>query len=43
MRNSSFGAFVLLLLVIAALVLLLTPNQRRTASQTPGPLWATNP
>lgn len=41
MRHSSFGALVLLILLIAFVVLLLTPQQRRSPSnaEVPKPLW----
>ena len=43
MRHSSFGAVALLLLVLVAIVLLLTPQERRSLSSTPGPLWGSRP
>jgi hypothetical protein len=43
MRNSSFGALVLFILLVVVLVLLLTPHERRSPStaEVPKPLWGT--
>lgn len=40
MRNSSFSALVLLILLIAAVVFALTPHERHRAAELPGPLWS---
>jgi hypothetical protein len=42
MANSSFGALVLLMLVVAAAVFVLTPHERRNtaASFNPSPFWS---
>jgi hypothetical protein len=40
MANSSFGALVLVMLVVAVAVFLLTPHERRSTSSFGGPaLW----
>jgi hypothetical protein len=42
MANSSFGALVLLMLVVAAAVFVLTPHERRSLASlgNPSPLWS---
>jgi len=41
MRASSFGAFVLVILVVVAVVFLLVPQERRNSASldNPVPLW----
>jgi hypothetical protein len=42
MANSSFGALVLLMLMVAVAVFLLTPHERRSGASfsTPSALWS---
>ena len=40
MRNSSFAALALLILLVAAVVIALTPRERHSAAALPGPLWS---
>ncbi|HYD05849.1 MAG TPA: hypothetical protein VEC60_08985 [Reyranella sp.] len=40
MANSSFGALVLLMLIVAAAVFLLTPHERASVSFNPPAFWS---
>ena len=40
MANSSFGALVLLMLVVAAAVFMLTPHERSSTSFNPPSFWS---
>jgi hypothetical protein len=42
MANSSFGALVLIVLLVAVAVFLLAPHDRRSVASlgNPGPLWS---